>query len=127
MRNEAIISVVDNDESVRMALDSLLRSSGYTVLTYAGAHEFLFSKGPGITDCLISDIQMPDMDGIQMYELLASMGIHIPVIFISGNPDALRHPNANTMKPIAFLPKPFPTDTLIACIETAINRGTGVR
>jgi FixJ family two-component response regulator len=124
LRNDAIISVVDNDESVRMALDSLLRSIGYTVHTYAGAHEFLFSDGPRITRCLISDIQMPEMDGIRMYEELAAMGIRIPVIFISGNPDAQRRICANTLKPIAFFPKPFSTEKLLACIEEALDQGS---
>ncbi|MGY2340182.1 response regulator transcription factor [Pseudomonas sp. SDO5532_S415] len=122
MCNKAMIAVVDNDESVRMALDSLLRSSGYTVRTYAGAHEFLFSDGPGVTSCLISDIQMPEMDGIRMYEELAATGIHIPVIFITGNPDAQRPPGIGTQEPIAFLPKPFATDKLLASIETALKR-----
>lgn len=120
MRNDAIISVVDNDESVRMALDSLLRSSGYTVRTYAGAHEFLFSDGPTKTFLLISDIQMPDMDGIAMYEELSNRGLHIPVIFITGNPDAQRPPCASARAPLAFFPKPFSTEKLLACIETAL-------
>ena len=122
MHDEAMIAVVDNDESVRMALDSLLRSSGYTVRTYAGAHEFLFSDGPVITSCLISDIQMPDMDGITMYEQLAARGIHIPVIFITGNTYAQRPPGKSARTPIAFFPKPFSTDKLLACIETVLNR-----
>lgn len=122
MRSEAVISVVDNDESVRMALDSLLRSSGYTVRTYAGAHEFLFSDGPAITSFLISDIQMPEMDGIQMYEALSNRGIHIPVIFITGNPDAQRLPGLNARAPLAFFPKPFSSEKLLGCIETALDR-----
>ncbi|MGJ7516990.1 response regulator transcription factor [Pseudomonas baetica] len=117
-----MIAVVDNDESVRMALDSLLRSSGYKVQTYGGAREFLFSDGPGTTSCLISDIQMPDMDGIRMYEELATLGIHIPVIFITGNPDAQRQPGAPCREPIAFLPKPFSTDKLLNCIEIALKQ-----
>jgi FixJ family two-component response regulator len=122
MRNEAIISVVDNDESVRMALDSLLRSSGYTVRTFAGAHDFLFSDGPRLTACLISDIQMPDMDGLQMYEELSTMGIHIPVIFITGNPDAQRPLSNGAREPVGFLPKPFATDKLMNFIEIALKR-----
>ncbi|VVP66261.1 Response regulator protein TmoT [Pseudomonas fluorescens] len=121
MRSEAMIAVVDNDESVRMALDSLLRSSGYKVRTFAGAHEFLFCDNPGRTSCLISDIQMPEMDGIEMYEALAAMGIHIPVIFITGNPDAQRPLSANTLKPLAFFPKPFSTEKLLDCIESALT------
>jgi FixJ family two-component response regulator len=122
MRNDAIISVVDNDEAVRMALDSLLRSSGYSVRTFAGAQEFLRSDGPTITSCLISDIQMPDIDGIQMYETLAALGIHIPVIFITGNPNAQRLPNETAREPLAYFPKPFSSEKLIACIEQALNR-----
>jgi FixJ family two-component response regulator len=122
MRKEAMIAVVDNDESVRMALDSLLRSSGYTVRTYAGSREFLCSEGPLVTSCLISDIQMPEMDGITMYEELATQGIHIPVIFITGNPYAQRQPGTGTKQPIAFFPKPFSSDKLLACIEAALNR-----
>lgn len=121
MRNEAMIAVVDNDESVRMALDSLLRSGGYTVRTFAGAHEFLFCDALGKTSCLISDIQMPEMDGIEMYEALAAMGIGIPVIFMTGNPGIQRPLSANAMRPIAFLPKPFSTEKLFACIEIALG------
>ncbi|MBV4523391.1 response regulator [Pseudomonas sp. SWRI74] len=122
MCSKAMIAVVDNDESVRMALDSLLRSSGYTVRTYAGAHEFLFSDGPLLTSCLISDIQMPDMDGITLYEELADKGIHLPVIFITGNPYAQRPPGRCARKPIAFFPKPFSSEKLLACIETVLNQ-----
>lgn len=122
MRNDAIISVVDNDESVRMALDSLLRSSGYQVRTFAGSLEFLLSDGPRITSCLISDIQMPDMDGIQMYERLAALGIHIPVIFITGNPNAQRPPNETAMEPLAYFPKPFSSEQLIFFIEKALGQ-----
>jgi FixJ family two-component response regulator len=117
-----MIAVVDNDESVRMALDSLLRSSGYRVRTYGGAKEFLFSEDLLVTFCLISDIQMPEMDGMSMYEQLAARGIHIPVIFITGNPYAQRPPGLGAKKPIAFFPKPFSTDKLLACIETVLNR-----
>jgi FixJ family two-component response regulator len=122
MHNEAMIAVVDNDESVRMALDSLLRSSGYTVRTYSGAHEFLISDGPVITSCLICDIQMPQMDGITMYEELAARGLHIPVIFITGNLCAQRSPGSHALKPIAFFPKPFHAEKLLACIETTLER-----
>nr|WP_180205421.1 response regulator [Pseudomonas sp. SbOxS1]NYU05519.1 response regulator [Pseudomonas sp. SbOxS1] len=121
MHNEAMIAVVDNDESVRLALDSLLRSSGYTVRTYSGTHEYLNSDGPLITSCLICDIQMPEMDGITMHEELAARGMHIPVIFITGNPSAQRMPGPQAMKPIAFFPKPFSIEKLLACIEKVLS------
>lgn len=122
MHKQAMIAVVDNDESVRMALNSLLRSCGYTVRTYTGANEFLNFEGPLVTSCLIFDIQMPEMDGITLYEELAAKGIHIPVIFITGNPCAQRSPGNHAMKPVAFFPKPFSTEQLLACIETVLDR-----
>jgi FixJ family two-component response regulator len=122
MHNEAMIAVVDNDESLRMALDTLLRSSGYTVRTYVGPYEYLNSDGPLITSCLICDIQMPEMDGITMYEELATRGMHIPVIFITGNPCAQRRPGSQAMQPIAFFPKPFPIEKLLDCIKTVLER-----
>lgn len=121
MRKMAIISVVDNDESVRMALDSLLRSNGYTVHTYSGAQEFFLSGGPALTSCLISDIQMPGMSGIEMYEQLSAMGLHMPVIFITGNPGAIRKVGLNVPEPIAFFPKPFAAGQLLAAVEMALN------
>ncbi|AOE60835.1 response regulator [Pseudomonas corrugata] len=122
MSNTAIISVVDDDESVRIALDGLLRSSGYTVRTYANASDFLSSSGPEQTACLISDITMPGMSGIQMYNELAAQGIHIPVIFITGHLAPMPPVRAGAAEPVAFFPKPFRCAELIASIESVLNR-----
>ncbi|MHC8395301.1 response regulator transcription factor [Pseudomonas sp. LB3P93] len=124
MSQPFIISVVDDDESVRIALDSLLRSNGYTVRVYATAEAFLSSNGPQITSCLICDVQMPDLSGIQMYEQLSARGIHLPVIFISGYLESPPQVSATAVEPIAFFPKPFPCGELIACIEDILNRHT---
>lgn len=122
MSNTAVISIVDDDESVRTALDGLLRSNGYTVHTYANAEQFLASAGPRITACLISDIQMPGWSGIRMYDALVEMGMYIPVIFITGNPGVPPRLSANALAPVAFFPKPFHCGELIACIEAILNR-----
>jgi len=116
-----IIAIVDNDESVLIALDSLLRSSGYTVQAYPSAQAFLESSGPLSTACLISDIQMPGMCGVQMYEQLSAQGIHIPAIFITGNHLAPLQLSANARPPVGYFPKPFKADHLIACIELALE------
>jgi len=121
MSNTAIISIVDDDESVRIALDSLLRSNGFTVRTYSSAEEFLASSGPQDTSCLISDIQMPGLSGIQMYERLSIKGMHIPVIFITGLPGEPPPISAQAVEPIAFFPKPFPCGPLIACINNVLD------
>lgn len=122
MSSTAVVSVVDDDESVRTALDSLLRSYGYTVQVYPNAQAFLASTGPRDTRCLISDIQMPGMSGIQMYDELLARGITVPVIFITGYQGAPPRVSANAPQPVAYFPKPFPCGELMACVEEALSR-----
>jgi FixJ family two-component response regulator len=122
MSSTNIISIVDDDESVRMALDGLLRSLGYTVQLYANAEAFLSSSGPQLTACLICDIQMPGLSGIQMYETLVAAGTHLPVIFITGYPGEPPRPSGSASAPVAFFPKPFPCAELIASIESVLQR-----
>lgn len=121
MPSTPIISVVDDDESVRLALDSLLRSNGFTVHTYSSAEEFLASSGPQHTACLISDIQMPGLSGIQMYEALSLHGTTIPVIFITGLPGTPALFSNYAVEPVAIFPKPFPCGQLIACVTSVLN------
>ncbi|NUT84070.1 response regulator transcription factor [Pseudomonas brassicacearum] len=120
MSNTAIISIIDDDESVRIALDGLLRAHGYRVRTYASAMDFLSSCELQNTACLISDIQMPGMTGIQMYDRLSTQGVHIPIIFITGYPGVPPRVSAATPEPVAFFPKPFDCAELIACIESVM-------
>lgn len=117
MSNSAIISVVDDDEFILVALDSLLRSHGYTVHTYSDAFAFLDSCGPEQSDFLISDIQMPGMCGVTMYEALAAMNIHIPTVFITGMPGPPPQFSAKVKKPEGYFAKPFNTNALLTCIE----------
>ena len=122
MFNSATISVVDDDELILIALDSLLRSYGYTVKTYASAYAFLQSSGPEQTDCLISDIQMPGMCGVQMYEALAARNTHIPTLFITGKSGLPPAFSASVRKPEGYFSKPFHTEALVACIENALKK-----
>lgn len=124
MSDTAVISVVDDDESVRTALDSLLRSHGYTVRAYATAEAFLSSSGANETGCLISDIQMPGMSGIQMYNELSARGIRVPVIFITGYQGSPPRVSAEAPEPLAYFPKPFPCGELMACVKDALARNT---
>jgi FixJ family two-component response regulator len=122
MSNTAIISIIDDDECFRIALDGLLRSNAYTVRTYANALDFLSSTGPEETACLISDIKMPGMSGVQLYNELSAQGVHIPTIFITGHPGLPPRLRAGAAKPVAFFPKPFNCAELIVCIESVLNR-----
>lgn len=122
MSNSAVISVVDDDETILVSLDSLLRSYGYTVKTYTSALAFLDSSGPEQTDCLISDIQMPGMCGVELYEALAARNAHIPTLFITGKPGLPPQFSARVRKPEGYFSKPFDTQALLACIARALNR-----
>jgi CheY-like chemotaxis protein len=103
MSDTKIIAVVDDDESVRMALDGLLRSNGYSVRLYANAEAFLGSEGPRTTACLISDIQMPGLSGIQLYETLHAQGIAHPRPHAAGADCVLSQ--AVFLRPIDGLPR----------------------
>ncbi|MET0775025.1 MULTISPECIES: response regulator transcription factor [Pseudomonas] len=118
LRNSTIIAIVDDDDAFRSALKTLLRSSGYKVRTYGSALEFLNAKASAEIHCLVSDIQMPGMSGIELNERLIALGFHIPTIFITGYPGAAAHLGANTL--VAVLPKPCDPDKLLNCIETAL-------
>jgi FixJ family two-component response regulator len=116
-----IIAIVDDDESVRTSLDSLVRSVGYSAQMYCHAEDFLTSNGPTTASCLISDIQMPGMNGIQLYEQLTAQGFHIPVIFITGHPNDAVALHPVTLKAAGYLYKPFDARKLISCIKTALH------
>ncbi|MGY2258655.1 response regulator transcription factor [Pseudomonas sp. SDO55104_S430] len=124
MFNAPVISVVDDDELILVSLDSLLRSYGYTVNTYNSAYAFLQSSDPAQTDCLISDIQMPGMGGVEMYEALAARNTHIPTLFITGKSGLPPKFSASVRTPEGYFAKPFDARALLDCIETILERRT---
>jgi FixJ family two-component response regulator len=120
MRTATTIAIVDDDDSVRGALESLVRSSGYKTRTYCSALEFLDANATTETDCLVSDIQMPGMSGVEMLEQLVATGYHIPTIFITAYPGAAPPLSAHAPELVACLPKPCDADRLLNCIEAAL-------
>ncbi|WP_150755317.1 response regulator transcription factor [Pseudomonas fluorescens] len=122
IRNATIIAVVDDDDSIRTALESLLRSSGYEVRTYCSALEFLNGNSPAEIHCLISDIQMPGMSGVEMHEQLVARGFHIPTIFITAYLGMAPHLGADTPTLVTCLQKPCDANRLLSCIETALGQ-----
>jgi FixJ family two-component response regulator len=115
-----LIYVVDDDPSVRRALERLLRSAGYDAMTFASALEFMEFKHPDVPGCLVLDIKMPELNGLDLQDLLAEEGISIPVIFITGHgtvPDSVRALKGGAMD---FLQKPFNDNELL----DAVSRGT---
>jgi len=123
MQHKVVIAVVDDDEAIRRALESLLRASDYQVIGYSGGQAFLESEGPAQTHCLISDIQMPGMSGPQLHAALHAQGWRIPVIFVTARPDEMKNlpPGVN-----ACLAKPFRAEDLLRHIDIALNQTPAV-
>jgi len=122
-----LISIVDDDESVREATKSLVRSLGYHVETFGSAEEFLGSDQLGDTACLITDVQMPGLSGVELQDRLISDGHDMPTIFVSGYPDTRLERQVIQSGAIAYLRKPFKENHLVEHIGTALRRRRGRR
>jgi len=119
---EMLISIVDDDEAVRAATGRLMRSLGYFVEVFASAAEFLASPGLQKTKCLIADIHMPAMTGVQLYQKLKETGLAIPTILITAYPDNVVRARALNDGVMCYLHKPFDDEELIGCVRTALER-----
>ena len=121
LANIPIVCIVDDDESMRAVTCSLIRSLGLTACGFASAEEFLRSPRLTETSCLISDIQMPNMSGIELQSALIAQGHKIPIIFFTAFPDEAVEARAMEAGAIAFLCKPFDGQDMIRCLDTAIK------
>ncbi|MCL6702849.1 response regulator [Pseudomonas sp. T1.Ur] len=115
------IAIIDDDDNVRSSLDSLLRSYGYSVHLYENAETFLTSGMVVSMDCIVSDIQMPGMNGLQMYQRLLDQGYLTPVIFITASTEDSPRFAARKLGACCYLAKPFEGQHLINCLATALN------
>ncbi len=125
MSTLSVIAVIDDDASVRAATNNLLRSHGYIVHAFASAEEFLRSTQLHDTSCVIADVQMPTMSGLDLLTLLRAQGYRAPFIFITAFPDESVRARALKAGAICFLAKPFAGPTLIKCLNTALEGRRG--
>jgi FixJ family two-component response regulator len=121
----SVISVIDDDASVRAATNNLLTSHGYMVHTFASAEEFLQSIHLNDTSCVIADVQMPAISGLDLLILMRAQGYRAPFIFITAFPDESVRARALKAGAICFLGKPFAGPTLIKCLDTALKGRRG--
>jgi len=119
--SQVLISIVDDEKSVREATKSLVRSLGYQASTFASADDFLKSEQVHDTSCLISDVQMPGLSGIDLQDRLIARGHCIPVIFMTGYPDDNVRARAMKAGAVCFLNKPFSEDHFIECIKKGLK------
>jgi DNA-binding NtrC family response regulator len=116
------VFVVDDDRSIRDSLSDLIRSMGLNVQTFASAHEFLTSPHPGAPSCLVLDVQLPGLSGLDLQQELARDEVQMPIIFITGHGDIPMTVRAMKAGAIEFLTKPCRDDDLLHAIEQAIHR-----
>ena len=124
---EAIVFVIDDDDSIRQALRSLIRSVGLKVETFASAQEFLQHPRPAGPACLILDVRMPGVSGLDLQRDLGESNIHIPIIFITGHGDIPMSVRAMKAGAVEFLTKPFRDQDLLDAIQQALERDKLVR
>jgi FixJ family two-component response regulator len=117
----SLISIVDDDQSVREATTSLLKSNGFRAEVFSSAEEFLGSRYLDETGCLILDVQMPGMNGLELQRRLAAENCKIPIIFISAHDNQDVRKQAMRAGAVDFLPKPFSEEALLGAIRLALT------
>ena len=122
-----LVSIVDDDESIREAAKGLVRSLGYSAVAFGSAEEFLGSDHLGDTSCLITDVQMPGLSGVELQRQLSEQGHSMPIIFITAFPEERIRKEVLETGAIDYLSKPFSEESLIGCLDTALKSHPGAR
>jgi FixJ family two-component response regulator len=120
-----LIAIIDDDASVRATTDSLVRSLGYVVDTFASAEDFLRSNRLDELSCVIADVQMPGMSGVELQAHLLAKGSGIPFIFFTAFPDDQIRAQALKAGAICYLTKPFDGDSLVQGLQVALKKHDG--
>jgi|SRR5579862_855861 len=116
-----LVVIVDDDELIRKALDGLMKAAGFSALAFASAEELLNSGELQNTACLIADIRMPGMSGLELQSKLNEGRYRIPIIFITGQGDEKMRMQALRAGAVEFLAKPFDNDVLIDSVRAALD------
>jgi FixJ family two-component response regulator len=121
MSEVPLISIVDDDTLARDGIRQLIESLGFTAITFSSASHFLASSVVGETTCLITDLQMPGLNGLELQEALRSQGNRMPIILITAYPNENHRNRALDGGAVGFLSKPFDEASLIKCLTAAIK------
>jgi FixJ family two-component response regulator len=127
MDAEALVCVVDDDAPMRASLQNLLRSVGLRVEAFASAQEFLRSTRPEVPSCLVLDVRLPGLSGLELQQRLVEGDLAMPIIFITGHGDIPMTVQAMKAGAVAFLPKPFRDQELLDAIQQALARDRTAR
>jgi FixJ family two-component response regulator len=116
-----MIAIIDDDVCAREATAGVIRSLGYALATYVSAEDFLGSDHVNDTSCLITDLHLPGLSGLELYQRLRADGLAVPTIFVTGHPDETTRTQALAAGAVAFLSKPFGKKTMDDCVKAAFT------
>ena len=119
---ESIVFIIDDDALYRASAERLVHSVGFSVQTFASADDFLSSRRPNVPSCLILDVRLPGLSGLDLQQELADAGVHLPIIFVTGHGDIPMSVQAMKAGAVEFLTKPFRDQTLLDAIRQALQR-----
>jgi FixJ family two-component response regulator len=126
-QSDSMVFVVDDDASIRDALKSLLKSVGLRAETFGSTEEFVKAVRPEIPSCLVLDVRLPGMSGLEFQQELEKTGIRIPIIFVTAHGDIPMTSRAMKAGAIEFLPKPFQKKELLDAVHQALERDRAMR
>jgi FixJ family two-component response regulator len=126
-QSEAVIAVVDDDPSVRQGLQRLIRSAGWKAETFASAQEFLARPPTEAPSCLVLDLQLPDLSGLDLQKRMAEVGLETPIVFLTGHGNIPASVQAMKAGAVEFLTKPVDEQDLLGAIQQAIERDRRTR
>lgn len=122
MAVKPLVAIVDDDRSIRNATRDLLRAAGFATATFEDAKSFLPSASRALAACLVADMRMPGMTGLELYEHLVASGDGIPTVLITAHPNELTQSRACQAGVTCYLSKPFAPDDLLGCVRAALAK-----
>jgi FixJ family two-component response regulator len=117
-----LVAIVDDDKSIRNATQDLLKAAGFSTATFEDAESFLGSASRASTACLVADMRMPGMSGVELYQALVASGHSIPTVIITAHPEEVMQPRGRVAGLTCYLIKPFTPDELLECIHEALAK-----
>ena len=127
MNSPATVFIIDDDADMRSAMQRLLKSVGVNAEVFAAPEDFLRRKRPDVASCLILDVRLPQISGLEVQRKLVEAGRHIPIIFITAHPDIPMTVRAMKLGAVEFLTKPFRDQDLLDAIQEALQRDKEIR
>ena len=125
MAERPLVAIVDDDKSIRNSTSDLLKAAGFTAAAFEDAESFLGWPTRASVACLVADMRMPGMSGLELYEALVAAGHAIPTVIITAHPEELTQSRARAAGISCYLSKPFAPDELLECVGEALARSGG--